>query len=102
MVVISKTVLNQFSEDHPKAAFALSDWYNTVKAADWRNMAGMKQTFNSVDYVADNRYVFNIKGNQYRLVAMVFFSVRTVYIKFIGTHAEYDKIDVETIDLKDL
>ncbi len=102
MVVISKTVLNKFSEDHPNAVTALSDWYDTVKAADWRNLAGIKQTFNSVDYVADNRYVFNIKGNQYRLVAMIFFSVRTVYVKFIGTHAEYDKIDVKTIDLKDL
>lgn len=78
MVIISKTVLNRFSEDHPNATSALNDWYDIVKAADWRNLAAIKQTFNSVDYVADNRYVFNIKGNQYRLVALVFFSVRTV------------------------
>ena len=102
MVIISKTALNLFGEQHPDVATALNDWYETVKNADWRNLADIKQTFNSVDYVADNRYVFNVKGNHYRLVAMIFFSVRTVYIKFIGTHVEYDKIDVATIDLKDL
>lgn len=101
MVIISKTVLNKYAEDHPDVSTALNDWYTIVKAADWKNFTDIKQSFNSVDYVADNRYVFNIKGNHYRLVAMVFFSVRTVYIKFIGTHAEYDKIDAGTIDLKD-
>jgi mRNA interferase HigB len=53
----------------------------------------MKKTFNSVDVVGNDRYVFNIKGNSYRLVAMIFFDIRTIYIRFIGTHSEYDKID---------
>ena len=101
MVVISKTALNKFGEEHPDVTKALDDWYEVVKISDWGTIADVKQSFNSVDYVADNRYVFNIKGNHYRLVAMIFFSVRTVYIKFIGTHAEYDKIDAATIDLKD-
>ena len=101
MVVISKTALNLFGENHPDVATALNDWYEIVKKADWQSLADVKQTFNSVDYVADNRYVFNIKGNRYRLVALIFFSVRTVYIKFVGTHAEYDKVNVATIDLKD-
>ncbi|GAB2597837.1 type II toxin-antitoxin system HigB family toxin [Spirosoma areae] len=101
MVVISKTALNLFGEKHPDVTTALNDWYDIVKNADWQNLAALRRTFNSVDYIADNRYVFNIKGNHYRLVAMIFFSVRTVYIKFIGTHAEYDKVDVAAIDLKD-
>lgn len=75
MVIISKTALNLFGGNHPDVVTALNDWYATVKKADWRNLADVKQTFNSVDYVADNRYVFNIKGNQYRLIVLIFFSV---------------------------
>jgi len=101
VVVISKAVLNKFGETHADVASALNDWYATVKNADWGSFADVKQTYGSVDYVTDNRYVFNIKGNRYRLVAMIFFSVRTVYIKFVGTHADYDKIDVATVDFKD-
>ena len=57
----------------------------------------MRQSFNSVDFVGNDRYVFNSKGNHYRLVAMVFFNRRTLYIRFIGTHTEYDTVDVTTI-----
>ncbi|GAB4047193.1 type II toxin-antitoxin system HigB family toxin [Spirosoma litoris] len=97
MIIISKTALNQFGDKHPDAASALNDWYETVKGADWRNLADIKQTFNSVDYVKNERYVFNVKGNQYRVVAMIFFDKRTLFIRFIGTHAEYDKIDCSII-----
>lgn len=57
----------------------------------------MRRSFNNVDFVGNDRYVFNIKGNHYRLVAMVFFSRRTIFIRFVGTHREYDTIDVSTI-----
>lgn len=57
----------------------------------------MKRTFNSVDSVGNQHYVFNIKGNSYRLVAVVKFTIKTVFIRFIGTHSEYDKIDCATI-----
>lgn len=97
MVIISKTHLNAFGKSHADAIEPLNDWYDTVKQADWSDFSSMKQTFNSVDYVGNDRYVFNIKGNRYRLVAMIFFSIRTVFIRFIGTHAEYDKIDCSTI-----
>ncbi len=97
MVIISKTQLNEFGKSHADAADALNEWYNIVKQADWGKMADLKQTFNSVDYVGNDRYVFNIKGNNYRLVAMVFFDIRTLFIRFIGTHVEYDKIDCSTI-----
>lgn len=58
----------------------------------WGNFNDVRNTFGSVDAVGNDRYVFNIKGNDYRLIAMIFFDKRTVYIRFIGTHAEYDKI----------
>jgi mRNA interferase HigB len=57
----------------------------------------MKSTFKSVDAVGNNRFVFNVKGNDYRLVAIVLFQIKIIYIRFIGTHAEYDKIDCENI-----
>lgn len=100
MVIISKSARNQFGTTHANAADALDEWYDIVKKAGWRTLADVMNTFNPVDYVGDNRYIFNIKGNNFRLVTLIFFSVRTVYIKFVGAHAGYDKIDVKTIDLK--
>ncbi|MPR35529.1 type II toxin-antitoxin system HigB family toxin [Salmonirosea aquatica] len=97
MVVISKTILNEFCQRYPDAGAAFNEWYLQVKAADWNNLTSVKQTFNSVDYVGNDRFVFNIRGNRYRLVAMIFFDKRTVFIRFVGTHAEYDKIDCATI-----
>jgi len=97
MVIISKTILNEFALKHVDVADALNRWYKIVKQADWSKMADLKQTFPSVDYVGNDRFVFNIKGNSYRLVTMIFFDIRTVYVRFIGTHADYDKIDVSTI-----
>ena len=60
----------------------------------------MKRTFNSVDTVGNDRYVFDIKGNQYRLIALIIFKVRTVFILFIGTHQEYNKIDTKQVSFK--
>lgn len=97
MVIISKTILKEFGLAHADSMDALNTWYLIAKEQDWGNLAEMKNTFNSVDYVGNDRYVFNIKGNRYRLIAMIFFDIRTMYIRFIGTHAEYDKIDASTI-----
>lgn len=97
MVVISKTIIREFGLKHADANDALNDWFDTVSEVDWSNLADMKQTFNSVDYVGNERYVFNIKGNRYRLVTMIFLDIRTVFIRFIGTHADYNKIDATTI-----
>jgi mRNA interferase HigB len=97
MVIISKAILNEFSRKHPEAESALLKWYNETKAADWSNFSDLKRTFNSTDVVANDRYVFDIKGNQYRLVALIIFKRRTVFILFIGSHKEYDKIDASTI-----
>ena len=97
MVIISKTILREFGLRHPDAAEALDNWYEIAKAANWNNVSEIRDTFNSVDFVKNDRFVFNIKGNRYRLVAMIFLDIRTVFIRFVGTHAEYDKIEVSTI-----
>jgi len=97
MVIISKTILNEYCRKNPTASIALTKWYNETKAADWSSYNDIKKTFNTVDLVANDRYVFDIKGNQYRLIALIIFRIRTVFILFIGTHKEYDKIDAAKI-----
>ena len=92
MVIIAKTFINIFAHKHPASKAALNSWHQIVKEVDWRNFNDVRNTFGSVDAVGNDRYVFNIKGNDYRLIAMIFFDKRTVYIRFIGTHAEYDKL----------
>ncbi|HEY8780617.1 MAG TPA: type II toxin-antitoxin system HigB family toxin [Mucilaginibacter sp.] len=100
MVVISKATLRDFSALHPNSEIPLEDWYDLVKNADWKNFNEMRSTFNSVDAVGNDRYVFNIKGNTYRLIALILFNVRTVFILFIGAHKEYDKIDAAKVAYK--
>lgn len=100
MVIISKKILRDFVLQHPDCERAVANWYDQTKAAEWKNFAEMKASFNSVDAVGNDRYVFNIKGNQYRLIALILFKVRTVFILFIDTHSEYDKCDVANITFK--
>lgn len=98
MVIVTKTKLNEFGKKHPTAVEPLNYWHDIVRKADWKNFADIQKDFNSVDMVGNSRHVFNIKGNSFRLVAMIHFDIRTVYIRFIGTHAEYDKIsNISTI-----
>ena len=85
---------------YPDAEEPLSNWYELCEKADWKNFNEMRNTFNSVDAVGNDRYVFNIKGNKYRLVALIIFKVRTIFIAFVGTHSEYDKINASTISIK--
>jgi mRNA interferase HigB len=89
--------LNEYIEKHPDAKVALQEWVSIVKKSQWKCFADVKKTFNSVDCVGNQHYVFNIKGNNYRLVVVIQFTPQFVYIRFIGTHAEYDKIDCSTI-----
>lgn len=96
-IVTFKRIL-EFSKKYADAENPLNYWYHAVKAKEWRNLNEIKKTFNSVDYVGNNRYVFNNKGNDYRLVAIISFNAKKVYIRFIGTHSEYDKIkDIKNI-----
>jgi len=100
MVIISKTILKEFGQKHPDAETGLEKWYNDTKRASWKNFADVKKTFNAVDGVGNDRYVFDIKGNQYRLIALIIFKVRTVFILFIGTHKEYDKVNSSAVTFK--
>lgn len=92
MRVISKKSLVVFYQNHKDAETALEEWYQKTVDADWENFAQVRQTFNSADYIGNNRVVFNIKGNQYRLVTLVLFKIKMIYIRFIGTHKEYEQI----------
>jgi mRNA interferase HigB len=97
MVVISYGTLRDFFAIHADAKDALNNWYRLVSHADWANYHEVKAMFNTVDAVGNDRFVFDIRGNHYRIVAMIFFNIRTVYIRFVGTHKEYDRIDCSTI-----
>lgn len=88
----------EFSKRHTDAENPLNFWYYTVTAKNWDNLNELKQDFNNVDYVRNHRFVFNIKGNEYRLVTIISFNAKKVYIWFIGAHSEYDKIkDIKNI-----
>jgi mRNA interferase HigB len=75
----------------------LEVWHNTVKVADWANPAGVKQTFGDASILESGRGVFNISGNRFRLVVRINYAYRVVYVRFVGTHQEYDYIDMETV-----
>lgn len=97
MVIIAWSTITAFYQEHPDAKNALENWYDITEEADWSNINDVKKTFNSADFVGNDRIVFNIKGNKYRLVALIIFRTRTVFIRFIGTHSAYDKIHVKNI-----
>ena len=86
-----------FWEKHPDAEQPLKAWYHDVKHADWQNPADIKAIYRNASIVGQNRVVFNIKGNKYRLVVAVQYDFRIVFIRFIGTHKEYDSIDAVRI-----
>jgi len=92
MRIITYKAIKQYSNLHPDAKLALDEWYIKTEKSQWNCFTDVKQTFNSSDYVGGKRYVFNIKGNLYRVIALIIFRPKIVYIRFIGTHSEYDKI----------
>ena len=97
MVIITKAKIIDFYEVEPRAKDAVLNWYKDVLLSDWKNFQSVKQTFNSVDSVGNDRFVFNVGGNKYRIIAMIHFNTRTIYIRFVGTHKQYDKIDCKKI-----
>jgi mRNA interferase HigB len=92
MRIVTYRRIQEFARKYADSELALRFWYSTASKKDWSSSNDIKNDFNSVDYVGNNRFVFNIKGNAYRLVAIISFNSKKVYIRFIGTHAEYDKI----------
>ena len=98
MKILFPERIDEFARSHPDAKDALERWSRIMSEASWQHHAELKQSFPSADYVGNNRYVFNIKGNNYRTVVMIVFFAGTAAIRFIGTHAEYDKIkDIKSI-----
>ena len=97
MRVIKKPTLKTFWEKHCDVEEALKAWHFEARQAEWKTPDELKQRYPSADILPDNRVVFNIKGNNYRLVVQIHYNTGIVYIRFIGTHAEYDKINAETI-----
>ena len=99
MRIVSHRKLREFYEQsgHEDARVALERWYNIAEEAQWRNLSDIKVDFPSTDYVWNQHYVFNIRGNRYRLVVVVKFTIGHIFIRFVGTHSEYDKIDCSTI-----
>lgn len=88
----------EYYTKNPLAKSALEEWYEKTKQSEWTCYADMKNTFNNVDAVGNQRYVFNIKGNDYPLVVLILFTSKAVYIRFVGTHKEYDAIkDIQSI-----
>ena len=99
MRIVSHRKLREFYESSGRedAKVALERWYQIVEEAQWATLSDIKLDFPSADYVGNQHYVFNIKGNRYRLVVMINFRMGYVFIRFVGTHAEYDRIDSATI-----
>lgn len=99
MRIVSHKKLKEFYETSGRedTRIALERWYNIVENAEWKDLNDIKIDFPSVDYVGNQHYVFNIRGNNYRLVVVIKFMMGYVFVRFIGTHKEYDKIDCSKI-----
>jgi mRNA interferase HigB len=97
MRIIALKTLRRFWEQHPDVQQALQAWYRDAKRATWSTPVDIRNVYRNASIVGNNRVVFNIRGNQYRLVVAVNYAQGIVYIRFIGTHQDYDTIDVTTI-----
>jgi len=95
--IFAKSTLKKYWEKHPDSEQYLKTWYDTAMNSDWKTPNNIKQTYSNASILKEARVVFNIKGNDYRLVAKFNFEKQWIFIKFIGTHKEYDKINAETI-----
>ncbi len=98
MRIVTCGRIKEFSEKHAISKTALHFWYHSVSEKKWENFNDLKSDYSTADYFGNHRFVFNIKGNDYRLIAIISFNAKKVYIRFIGTHSEYSKIkDVKNI-----
>lgn len=100
MRIIAISHLKAFWEKYPDAEQPLLAWVDEAKKAVWSSPADVKEQFRNASILKGRRVVFNIKGNDYRLVAAVAYRFGAVYIKFIGTHKQYDAIDANTVEME--
>lgn len=99
MRVIAVSTLRDFWQRHPDAEQPLRAWYEEATSAAWTQPANIKAQYRSASVLKNRRVVFNIKGNDYRLIVAVAYRLQVVYVKFVGTHREYDAVDAETVDM---
>ena len=97
MRVIALSRLRAFWTRHPQAETAIRAWYAEASRADWKSPADVKLAHRNASFVGNNRVVFNIKGNDYRLIVAVHYNRGLMFVRFVGTHAEYDRVDAATI-----
>lgn len=100
MRIVARKSLSAFIRRHAQAEQALLAWYAEASKAVWRTPQDIKEQYSSASFVGRNRVVFNIKGNEYRLIVAVAYRVGVAYIKFVGTHAQYDKVDAATVEME--
>ena len=100
--IIATRTLNEYGKKYPEAKTALQKWYHEIAESDFKNFNDLKRTYANASVVGDDRVVFNLCGNKYRLLVRFNFVFKSVQVKWFGTHKEYDKIDVETIRFKKL
>jgi mRNA interferase HigB len=107
MRIIARKTLQDFveslraSKDHKAVKAALDSWFHEAKSARWRTPADVKKQYASASIAGDDRIVFNIKGNAYRLVVAIDYRRQIIFVKWLGTHVQYDKIDVKTVRYAD-
>lgn len=99
MRVVAVSTLKAFWSHHPDAEQPLKAWYEEASNASWNQPADIKNQYRSTSVLKNRRVVFNIKGNDYRLVVAIAYKLQIVYVKFVGTHKEYDVIDAETVEM---
>ena len=97
MRIIARRTLREFWERHPESQSALEAWYDDARRANWRTPNDIRQVYANASIIAGNRVIFNIRGNHYRLVVAVNYQFGIVYIRFVGTHREYNQIDAATV-----
>jgi len=95
--IISKKILREFWDVHKDAEQSLRAWHARTKRANWKSTEDVKNDYRNASFVANNRVIFNIKGGKYRLVVAINYQYQIIYIRFIGTHKEYDSIDATNV-----
>lgn len=100
MKIIAIKTLREFWSRNPSAEQSLRAWVDEVGRASWAKPADIKAAYRNASFLHNRRVVFNIKGNDFRLIVAVAYRFQAVYVKFVGTHAEYDRVDAQTVDIE--
>jgi mRNA interferase HigB len=98
--IIARATLLYYCKKYPEAAVALQEWYHELAKCSFANFNELKRTYGNASLVRDDRVIFNIMGNKYRLIVRIVFEYKAIQIKWFGTHAEYDRVDVRVVQYK--